>query len=128
MADLLGKALTPFDPGRFDVDPRLGGINVPSEMVVAMALLLHELSTNAMKYGALSAPAGRVKLDLDEAEPGHAVVTWSEAGGPPVKPMTRKGFGTRLMEISLRNTGGHVEGLFDPRGFQAKIRFPISAY
>ena len=126
LADLLGRALTPFDAGRFDVDPQLGGINVPSEMVVAMALLLHELSTNAVKYGSLSVPAGRVKLNLTATDKGQAVVSWTEAGGPPVKPLTRKGFGTRLLEISLRNNGGHVEGSFDPQGFHAKIHFPTA--
>jgi PAS domain S-box-containing protein len=124
--DLLGRALTPFDTQRFDVDPQLGEISIPSEMVVAMALLLHELSTNAVKYGALSAPSGRVKLNLAKADPGRAVVAWTELGGPPVKPLTKKGFGTRLLEISLRNNGGHVEGSFEPQGFQARIHFPTS--
>jgi two-component sensor histidine kinase len=45
-------------------------------------------------------------------------------GGPPVKPLTKKGFGTRLLEISLRNNGGRVKGSFDPQGFQARIHFP----
>jgi PAS domain S-box-containing protein len=124
--DLLGRALTPFDPKRFEVDDRLEQISIPSEIVVAMALLLHELSTNAVKYGALSRPTGRVRLGLAEADARHAVVTWTENGGPPVKPMSRKGFGTRLLEISLRNNGGHVEGVFDPHGFRAKIHFPTS--
>lgn len=127
MADLLGRALTPFDPERFDVDPHLREVRVPSEIVVALALLLHELSTNAVKYGALSAPSGRVRLDLAQARGGHAVVSWVEAGGPPVMPRNRKGFGTRLIEISLRNNGGHVEGRFDPAGFRAEIHFPINA-
>jgi PAS domain S-box-containing protein len=122
--DLLGRALTPFDAERFEIDPQLGHIAIPSEMVVAMALLLHELSTNAVKYGALSQPTGRVKLNLAKADPGHAVVSWTEMGGPPVKPLTKKGFGTRLLEISLRNNGGRVEGSFDPQGFQARIHFP----
>ncbi|MBU1377420.1 MAG: PAS domain S-box protein [Alphaproteobacteria bacterium] len=125
LADLLARALTPFDPSRFDIDPRLQEISISNEMVVAMALLLHELSTNAVKYGALSAPAGRVKLHLADAVSGSASLSWMESGGPEVKPVTRKGFGTRLLDISLRNNGGHVVARFEPAGFQADIYFPL---
>jgi len=127
LADLLGKALTPFDSERFDIDPILAEINIPTEVVVAMALLLHELSTNAVKYGALSAPAGRVKLSLAERAKDKAVLSWTEVGGPVVKPVSRRGFGSRLLDVSLRNNGGHVEGAFEPDGFRAKIHFPAAA-
>jgi PAS domain S-box-containing protein len=125
LTDLLARALTPFDPSRFDIDPQLQAINISNEMVVAMALLLHELSTNAVKYGALSAPAGRVKLGLTDAAEGKARLNWIELGGPEVKPVTRKGFGSRLLDISLRNNGGHVVARFEPAGFQADIHFPL---
>ncbi|HKP78955.1 MAG TPA: HWE histidine kinase domain-containing protein [Phenylobacterium sp.] len=126
LADLLDRALTPFDPSRFDIDPQLNEINISNEMVVAMALLLHELSTNAVKYGALSAPAGRVRLGLAHKAGEKARLNWMEVGGPEVKPVTRKGFGTRLLDISLRNNGGHVEARFEPTGFQADIHFPVA--
>jgi PAS domain S-box-containing protein len=126
LGDLLDRALTPFDPGRFDVAPGLDEISIPTEVVVALALLLHELSTNAVKYGALSAPSGRVKLELAPAADGRAVLGWTEVGGPPVKPAARRGFGTRLLDVSLRNNGGHVEGVFDPAGFRARIHFPAA--
>lgn len=125
LTDLLARALTPFDPTRFDIDPQLDAISISNEMVVAMALLLHELSTNAVKYGALSAPAGRVKLGLTGKAEGKARLNWIELGGPEVKPVTRKGFGTRLLDISLRNNGGHVVARFEPTGFQADIHFPL---
>jgi len=126
LTDLLGRALTPFDPSRFDIDPQLAQINVSNEMVVGMALLLHELSTNAVKYGALSAPAGRVRLGLAEAAAGTARLRWMEFGGPEVKPVTRRGFGTRLLDISLRNDGGQVVARFEPTGFEADIHFPLA--
>jgi PAS domain S-box-containing protein len=125
LADLLGRALTPFDPSRFDIDPQLQQINISNQMVVGMALLLHELSTNALKYGALSAPAGRVELGFAEAGAGTARLRWMERGGPEVRPATRKGFGSRLMDISLRNDGGHVVARFEPAGFEADIHFPL---
>jgi PAS domain S-box-containing protein len=127
LGDLIARAITPFDTTRFDIDPQIGEVRIPTEVVVAMALLLHELSTNAVKYGALSAPAGRVALGLAARAEGKAVLSWAESGGPEVKPATRKGFGSRLIEITLRNNGGHVEGQFDPKGFQAKIHFPSAS-
>jgi len=125
LGDLLDRALTPFDPARFDLDPGVREINIANDMVVALALLLHELSTNAVKYGALSAPAGRVKLGLNPAAEGQAHLSWIETGGPPVKPPARRGFGSRLVAISLRNSGGHVEARYEPSGFRADIHFPI---
>jgi len=125
LGDLLDRALTPFGPERFDLDPDVRKINVANDMVVALALLLHELGTNAVKYGALSVPTGRVKLGIVTADEGQAHLCWTEAGGPAVKPPARRGFGSRLLDISLRNNGGHVEARFDPSGFRADIRFPV---
>jgi two-component sensor histidine kinase len=126
LGDLLDRALTPFDPARFDRDAKLAEVSIPSEVVVAMALLLHELSTNAVKYGALSAPAGRVSLSISENGDGRVVLGWTEVGGPKVGPVTRKGFGSRLLDVSLRNNGGKVDGEFHPDGFRARIHFPAA--
>jgi PAS domain S-box-containing protein len=127
LVDIIDRALTPFDPGRFDVAPELKAINVPTEVVVAMALLLHELSTNAVKYGALSHAAGRVKLGLTSCGDGKAVLKWTEVDGPPVRRNGRRGFGSRLLEVALRNNGGLVEADFHPDGFRAQVHFPAEA-
>jgi PAS domain S-box-containing protein len=125
LGDLLGRALTPFGPERFDLEPGVRELSIPNDMVVALALLIHELSTNAVKYGALSAPTGRVTLGLASTTEGKAHLNWIESGGPKVRPPTRRGFGTRLLDISLRNNGGRVEPQFDPAGFRADIHFPL---
>ncbi|MBL8771084.1 MAG: histidine kinase, partial [Phenylobacterium sp.] len=122
--DVVQRALTPFDTGRFDVSAELSGVGAPSEVVVALALLLHELSTNAVKYGALSNPVGRVRLDLASCEGDKAVLAWTEVGGPPVRLGSRRGFGSRLLDVALRGNGGLVESEFDPAGFRARIHFP----
>jgi PAS domain S-box-containing protein len=126
LSDIIERALTPFDTSRFDVASELADISVPSEIVVGIALLLHELSTNAVKYGALSRPKGRVRLGLLAEERRKAVLGWTEVGGPPVGPVTRKGFGSRLLEVSLRDHGGQVEAEFDPSGFRARVHFPAA--
>lgn len=122
--DLLDKALQPFDPGRFDRDSRLGQVTMPMDVVVALALLIHELATNAMKYGALSNASGRVRLDLVSLTEEMAEIAWVETGGPAVSPRARRGFGSRLLDISLKTAGGEAHGHFDPDGFKATFRFP----
>lgn len=127
LPDLLARALEPFDRDRFDIDEGFAAIGVKNEMAVALALLLHELSTNAVKYGALSTTQGRVALALAPADGGRTALTWRETGGPPVAPAARKGFGTRLIDTALRGNGGHVEAVFDPQGFRARVEFPAAA-
>ncbi len=67
-----------------------------------IAVTLHELATNAAKYGALSVPAGRIQVEWSRAADGRIVLRWVETGGPLVKPLTRRGFGMRVMESMIR--------------------------
>lgn len=124
MAELLTQVLRPFDPGRFDLDPALADVRLPDGLVVGLALLLHELSTNAVKYGALSAAQGRVALSVDRAWTEGVRLLWEERGGPPPSPPRRRGFGSRLLDVSLQAYGGCVTSQFAPAGFQAAISFP----
>jgi PAS domain S-box-containing protein len=91
----------------------------------AIAVTLHELATNAAKYGALSTPAGRVRVEWSHAPDGRLVLRWTEAGGPPVMPPTRQGFGTRVMGGMVR---GQLKGemRFDWRaeGLACEITLP----
>jgi len=66
----------------------------------SLALTLHELGTNAVKYGALSVPEGRVDVSW-AVDRGHLTLRWSEAGGPPVRPPERQGFGTKVISSSI---------------------------
>ncbi len=90
-------------------------------------LAFHELATNALKYGALSAPAGHVRIRCETGASGAVALHWREAGGPPVaKPPDRRGFGTRLLERGLAQDlgpGSNVKLHFEPAGLQAEIRF-----
>jgi PAS domain S-box-containing protein len=83
---------------------RIGGPNVllESNTAQAVAVTLHELATNAAKYGALSVPDGRVHVEWSRGAGERLVLRWTESGGPPVEPPARKGFGTRVMESIIR--------------------------
>ncbi len=88
---------------------RIDGPNLLLEPNTAqtIAVALHELATNAAKYGALSVPKGHVQVEWSRAADGRLVLRWTETGGPQVKSPTRKGFGTRVMEGMIR---GQLKG------------------
>jgi PAS domain S-box-containing protein len=71
------------------------------DMAQAVTVTLHELTTNAAKYGALSVPEGRVQVEWSRAPDGRVVLRWAETGGPPVKPPTRHGFGMRVVDSMI---------------------------
>jgi PAS domain S-box-containing protein len=124
LADVVTRALKPFGLGRVDLDAGLGDVTLRGDMAIGMGLLVHEMATNAVKYGSLSAAGGRIAVGLDGAPEGRAAFTWREAGGPPVSPPEKPGFGTRLLQLVLRPQGGDVSFAFDPDGFRARVEFP----
>ncbi len=89
---------------------------------LSFSLLLHELATNAAKYGALSVEAGRVDVAW-RVDPGtgELVFSWEESGGPPAREPARRGFGSRLIRAGLTGTGG-VELRYLPQGLSAEMR------
>lgn len=98
-------------------------VDLPPEPALHLALVLHEIMTNAHKYGALSTPAGRV--DVHWALNNEEIkLVWTESGGPPVSPPTRKGFGTTLIERSLNAEGGRAEPNYRPDGLIWTITMP----
>jgi two-component sensor histidine kinase len=80
-------------------------MEIPSEIALSLALILHELGTNATKYGSWSNAAGGVEISWWRAEDGRLKLSWREAGGPPVLPPSRSGFGSRLIERGLFGAG-----------------------
>src|SRR3546814_16087472 len=92
-------------------------------MSLHMSLVLHELGTNAAKYGALSTEEGRIDLNWT-IQDGTLHLMWRESGGPAVKPPSRRGFGTMLLERSLKSDGGTVKGDYAPEGVTWKITLP----
>lgn len=95
---------------------------------LALALALHELGTNAAKYGALSRDGGRVDVGWRETGDGKLIVEWKERGGPPVTPPARRGFGSRLIEQGLAgDLGGAAEIAFEPDGLRCTIAASLAA-
>lgn len=117
-------------PGRF----RLDGppILIGPKAALALSLMMHELGTNAAKYGALSRPDGCVSvawsLDGDDRDP-TVRLCWAESGGPPVAMPARKGFGSRLIERGLSGAvGGETVVDFAPDGVICRISAPLSGF
>ena len=108
-----------------------GGDSVSSDLVRILGMALHELATNAAKYGALSTGEGRVVLssrcESREDEPRLHIV-WKEANGPAVEDPQRRGLGTKLIEEGLAyESGGTVNLAFLPSGVCCEIDVPLPA-
>ena len=97
---------------------------------LGLSQVLHELGTNAAKYGALSRPEGRVHVSwwVEAVRHGRRLhLLWHEHGGPPVEPPEEKGFGTRLIErASTHELEGEAELDYTPGGLRCEVIFPLS--
>ena len=100
--------------------------------VQPLAMVLHELATNAAKHGALSVPSGSVevrwRVGRRTGEDGSLRLRWTEAGGPPVAGApSRRGFGTRVIEATVRGQlGGTVERRWERSGLVVEIAVPLA--
>lgn len=106
-------------------------ITIPRDMTVTVGMAIHELTTNAVKYGALSVPAGRVhvRIETDGAEPEPRLsVTWTESGGPEVATPSRQGFGSLLLKrLFSAQLGGEVAVEYRPEGVLARLDVVLRA-
>ena len=101
---------------------------LPGESAHALGLILHELATNAAKYGALSAPEGVVRIAWrawDRSDMPGLAIDWRETGGPSVEVPERRGFGTRLIERSLATEGGSGSIDYAPEGVHARLELGL---
>lgn len=126
LRDILESELAPYldaADGRVAIEGP--SLVIPRDMTVPVGMAIHELTTNAVKYGALSAPEGRVDVTIESdgavPEPRMTLV-WRESGGPPVAPPQRKGFGTLLLNRLLASQlGGEVAIDYRPEGVVARM-------
>ena len=103
------------------------------ESAQPLAMSIHELATNAAKYGALSVPGGRLAIEWSWASDGRLALRWTETGGPAVRKPSRQGFGSELIDVLTRQLGGEanfewrVEGLFCRLDIPASTLWRIQA-
>jgi two-component sensor histidine kinase len=107
---------------------RIDGPHVPvlPSVAQAIAVMLHELATNAAKYGALSAIDGYVEIRWIRLSNDRLVLTWAETGGPVITPPSRRGFGTHVMETLIKlDLGGELRFDWRPAGLVCKIELQV---
>jgi two-component sensor histidine kinase len=108
---------------------RISGPNLPlaPKTAVSLAMAVHELATNATKYGSLSGGEGKVEIDWS-AKGGKLDLIWRESGGPPVARPARRGFGSRMIERGLAaELSGTVALDFAPAGLVCTVSAPLPA-
>jgi len=130
MMKLAETIMEPYRNGdRSKVDLAGDDIELPKQLVTPMGLTLHELATNAVKYGSLGEPQGSVCLDWSHGE-GEIVINWVERGGSQTGAEeaadASSGSGSRLIRGILHGQGGSMEQSFGEAGFRAEIRLPLN--
>jgi diguanylate cyclase len=103
-------------------------VDLSPREALALGMVLHELATNAVKYGGLSTPSGcvRVSWTVVPGRPAQLVLEWAEAGGPPVTAPARRGFGSRMVQGAVSGELGGTAALdFAPDGFRCKLSAPL---
>jgi two-component sensor histidine kinase len=132
LTDVVASAMAPFETTQRPQISRGGPpVWLTARRALALSMALHELATNAVKYGALSRLAGHVTILWSVSAEDQLTLCWDEQGGPPVKAPERTGFGSRLVQRSLAHElDGTVAFTFAPAGVRCAISFqlqPLSA-
>jgi len=127
LSDIVREQLAIVDRDRARISYSGPMVRLGAQPALHLALVLHELSTNAHKHGALSAPNGIVRLrwSIEGEDARRLELIWEESGGAPVTPPTKHGFGATLIEQSLIAHGSDVRMEFRPSGLICTISLPL---
>jgi len=127
--ELAGRALHPFvDAKQKRIEFAGPDAPITPNRALLIAMVLHEMGTNAVKYGALSNDTGTVEVVWtveNGAEGRRLKLVWTEKGGPAVPTPERKGFGSRMIEHAIRGEQGVSSFEFDPKGLVCRIEMPV---
>ncbi len=108
IGDLATEELSPYSSdGEAKAQIRVPSLMLKPKSAQSVAVVLHELTTNAVKYGALSVSSGVVHVEWSHVEDGRLLIVWTESNGPAVSPPSRRGFGTRVIEQIIQ---GELKG------------------
>lgn len=126
MADLVASAIeTHVGKNSKRIHADCNGVKLPASKVLPVKLMLYELATNSLKYGALSVPKGRLAVSCAKNQRGNITFEWRESGGPPAKAPDREGFGTTLIRRTVQHElRGTVEMRYPSTGFRLTMKFP----
>ena len=115
---IVERELQPYGSARVAIEG--APVVLDAGVAHALTLAIHELATNAAKYGSLSSPGGRLAVAWT-ATAGRIAIDWRESDGPPVTPPTRRGFGTGFIKRLLAAVGATMEAEFRPEGLACRI-------
>lgn len=124
IAALAGQSLAPFSgQGEGRVSCEGPDVGLTANKALLLTMVLHELGTNAVKYGALSVEEGRVEIAWEKLRGDRRAlrIAWRESGGPKVTAPTRRGFGSRMISAALHGSDGSVSFDYRPEGLQVSI-------
>jgi two-component sensor histidine kinase len=129
LGSVIHAAIEPFDDprsSRFSL--REINLDVDAVAVLPLTMSLNELCTNALKYGALSVPAGRIEITPSVDDKAKRFkLSWREMGGPIVREPKRRGFGTRLIDRLADQLHGEAQLKYDPNGIIYQLDLPLTA-
>jgi len=127
IGQLVEEEIAPFRGGQSaKVQVKGAAYVLPAEKAQIVALAIHELATNAAKYGALSCASGRVEIAWG-LEDGRFRLHWRESGGPRVEPPGRQGFGSKIINASIKQQiGGDVSFEWHPDGLRCTLGIPLA--
>lgn len=122
---ILARELNPYDCARISL--RGPDVQLAAELARSFALIVHELATNAVKYGALCKPDGRLSVEWVVMDGAQLCVIWEEKNGPAINKPFEPGFGARLVTRLLKNHGGEITPEFRPEGLRVRMSVALPA-
>ena len=128
LRQLIDELMSPYRlPGEQRIDVVGDDASIDEAAATPLALIFHELATNAAKYGALSQPGGRVSVEI-ACGAESCRVTWRELGGPPGPLSDKQGFGSRLIALSVEGQlRGTLTRRWEPGGLVAEVEMPLAS-
>ena len=126
--ELLAATLAPYRDARNLISYDGPDISLPTAVMTPLGLIMHELATNALKYGALSVPEGSVIVRWErtsDADGTRIALSWTEQGGPTPDGAVSQGFGSSMIAASAQQLNGTVEHHWHAQGLEVNIRFPL---